>query len=239
MREACITIAFLSQTMRNKLDHFAESVLPHLINLIPSSTKVMASSGFVAVRFIVSNTHGTRLIPIFANALSQSKAKEIRRACCEFVEQIMSTWPPHTLERHANIIQEAIKKGIADADPEARLCSRRSVSPRWQNPNTEFFAAFSEHSGDSSRISPTKLTVYSTPWTGRTSGSFRWRDRRCPPPVRAARCTRTGAAVPSPGPVLLVSQVVPRTSTETPLTWGWFCHVGQPFPCFQSVTQVQ
>lgn len=142
MREACITIAFLSQTMRNKLDHFAESVLPHLINLIPSSTKVMASSGFVAVRFIVSNTHGTRLIPIFANALRDSKAKEIRRACCEFVEQIMSTWPPHTLERHANIIQEAIKKGIADADPEARLCSRRSVTPRWQKTRTDFFCCF-------------------------------------------------------------------------------------------------
>jgi CLASP N terminal len=128
VREACITIAFLSQNLQNKLDHFAESVLPHLINLIPSSTKVMASSGFVAVRFIIRNTHGSRLIPIFTNALSQSKAKEIRRACCEFVEQIMATWPPHTLERHVNILQESIKKGIADADPEARLCSRRSVT---------------------------------------------------------------------------------------------------------------
>jgi len=88
----------------------------------------MASSGFVAVRFIIRNTHGSRLIPIFTNALSQSKAKEIRRACCEFVEQIMATWPPHTLERHVNILQESIKKGIADADPEARLCSRRSVT---------------------------------------------------------------------------------------------------------------
>jgi CLIP-associating protein 1/2 len=142
VREACITIAFLSQNLRNKLDHFAESVLPHLINLIPSSTKVMASSGFVAVRFIVSNTHGSRLIPIFTTALSQSKAKEIRRACCEFVEQIMATWPSHTLERHVNVIQESIKKGIADADPEARLCSRRSVTQKAASLEANFVSPF-------------------------------------------------------------------------------------------------
>ncbi|XP_059479031.1 CLIP-associating protein 1-A isoform X7 [Neocloeon triangulifer] len=126
VREACITIAFLSQTLHNKLDHFAESVLPNLINLIPNSTKVMASSGFVAVRFIISHTHVPRLIPILTNALTSSKAKEIRRACCEFLEQMMSSWPTHTLERHINILQEAIKKGIADADPDARLLSRRA-----------------------------------------------------------------------------------------------------------------
>jgi len=125
VREACITIAFLSQTLHNKLDHFAESLLPHLVNLIPNSTKVMASSGFVAVRFIISHTHVPRLVPILTNFLCQSKAKEIRRACCEFLEQMMNSWPTHTLERHINILQEAIKKGIADADPDARLCARR------------------------------------------------------------------------------------------------------------------
>ncbi|XP_065332727.1 CLIP-associating protein 1-B isoform X4 [Cloeon dipterum] len=126
VREACITIAFLSQNLPNKLDHFAEMLLPSLVNLIPNSTKVMASSGFVAVRFIISHTHVPRLIPILTNCLSTSKAKEIRRACCEFLQQMMNTWPTHTLERHINILQESIKKGIADADSEARLSSRRA-----------------------------------------------------------------------------------------------------------------
>ncbi|CAB3383705.1 Hypothetical predicted protein [Cloeon dipterum] len=126
VREACITIAFLSQNLPNKLDHFAEMLLPSLVNLIPNSTKVMASSGFVAVRFIISHTHVPRLIPILTNYLSTSKAKEIRRACCEFLQQMMNTWPTHTLERHINILQESIKKGIADADSEARLSSRRA-----------------------------------------------------------------------------------------------------------------
>jgi CLIP-associating protein 1/2 len=85
----------------------------------------MASSGFVAIRFIVSHVQAPRLIPIITNSLATSKAKEIRRACCEFVEQMMSSWPTHTLERHIALLQDAIKRGIADADPDARLSSRR------------------------------------------------------------------------------------------------------------------
>lgn len=40
VREACFTIAFLSQTLGNKFDHAAECLLPALINLIQNSAKV-------------------------------------------------------------------------------------------------------------------------------------------------------------------------------------------------------
>lgn len=40
VREACITIAFLSQTLGIKFDHAAECLLTPLINLIQNSAKV-------------------------------------------------------------------------------------------------------------------------------------------------------------------------------------------------------
>ena len=43
----------MSQQLGNKFDHFAESVLPSLINLIPNSAKIMATAGIVAIRFII------------------------------------------------------------------------------------------------------------------------------------------------------------------------------------------
>ncbi len=43
----------MSQQLGNKFDHFAESVLPNLFNLIPNSAKIMASSGSVCLRFII------------------------------------------------------------------------------------------------------------------------------------------------------------------------------------------
>jgi CLIP-associating protein 1/2 len=41
----------MSQLLGSKFDHFAESQMAHLINLIPNSAKIMATSGIVCIRF--------------------------------------------------------------------------------------------------------------------------------------------------------------------------------------------
>lgn len=83
----------------------------------------MSSSAVIAIRFIIQSTHVSRLIPVITYNIS-SKSKEIRKSCCEFLEQLLHTWPTQALEKHVGILQEAIKKGISDADPEARHYSR-------------------------------------------------------------------------------------------------------------------
>lgn len=77
------------------------------------------------MKFILQYIHSPRLIPLITSNATTSKSKDIRRSCCEFLEQILNQWPTHSLERHITLLQEAIKKGIADADPEARVSSRK------------------------------------------------------------------------------------------------------------------
>ncbi|CAL1546836.1 unnamed protein product [Lymnaea stagnalis] len=125
VREGCVTIAYLSQQLGTKYDHFAESVLPSLMNLIPNSAKVMSTSGVVCIRFIMQFVHTSRLIPIITSHLS-SKSNIIRRYSLEFVNQILHSWPTHCLEKHIAVLQDAIKKGINDADSEARAHSRKA-----------------------------------------------------------------------------------------------------------------
>merc|ERR1712223_2217486 len=125
VREACITVAYMSQVLRLKVDRFLEALMQNIINLIPNSAKVMSTSGIVAMRFIIQNTHSQRFLPIICSNIN-SKSKDIRRHCCEFLDQLLHTWPTQTLERHLTILQEAIKKGIADADPDARSFARKA-----------------------------------------------------------------------------------------------------------------
>lgn len=89
--------------------------------------KVMASSGHVCIKFIIQHTQYSRLIPIITSNLCTHKNKDIRRSCCEFLEDIFVKWSTHSLERHIALLQEALKKGIADADSDARIISRRLV----------------------------------------------------------------------------------------------------------------
>lgn len=85
----------------------------------------MSTSGDVTVKFIIRHIHSPRLIPIITSNATTSKSKEIRRSCCEFIEIIMTHWPTHPLEKHVALLQECVKKGVADADPEARVLSRK------------------------------------------------------------------------------------------------------------------
>ncbi|KAG8195475.1 hypothetical protein JTE90_010784 [Oedothorax gibbosus] len=125
VREAAITIAYLSQQLGSKLDHFAEALLPCLIILIPNSAKIMSTAGIVAIRFIIRYTHVSRLIPIITSHLS-SKSKDIRKTCFEFLDQLLVTWPTQPMEKHVGALSDAIRKGISDADPEARAFSRKA-----------------------------------------------------------------------------------------------------------------
>uniref|UniRef100_A0A8W8N7N8 TOG domain-containing protein n=1 Tax=Magallana gigas TaxID=29159 RepID=A0A8W8N7N8_MAGGI len=110
VRETCITLAYLSQRMGSRFEHLAEVLLPHLINLIPNSAKVMASSGVTCIYFIIQYTQSSRLIPILISNLS-SKSNIIRST--------------HYLEKHIAGLQDAIKRGISDADAEARVFARK------------------------------------------------------------------------------------------------------------------
>ncbi|CAH8518583.1 unnamed protein product [Schistosoma turkestanicum] len=125
VREACITVAFLSQEIRNRFDRFAEGILQTIIALLSNSAKVMATSGVVAMRFILENTCSSRLLPILTSSLS-SKSNITRKCICEFLEIIFRTWPVNILEKNLPVLQDALKRGISDADQEARLFSRRS-----------------------------------------------------------------------------------------------------------------
>ena len=125
VRESCLTIAYISLKLGVKSGRFCESLLQILINLIPNSAKIMSSSATVAIRFIIAYTRLSRLIPIITYNVT-SKSREIRKACCEFLDQMLHTWSTGTLEKHAASLQDAIKKGISDADPEARQFARKA-----------------------------------------------------------------------------------------------------------------
>ncbi|XP_063114982.1 CLIP-associating protein 1 isoform X40 [Cavia porcellus] len=124
VRETCITLGHLSSVLGNKFDHGAEAIMPTIFNLIPNSAKIMATSGVVAIRLIIRHTHIPRLIPVITSNCT-SKSVAVRRRCFEFLDLLLQEWQTHSLERHITVLAETIKKGIHDADSEARIEARK------------------------------------------------------------------------------------------------------------------
>ena len=78
VREACITLAYMSVRLTNRFERTAESVIPAMLNLIQNSAKVISTSGIIALRFIVANTSSVKLVGLILAGI-ESKSKEIRR----------------------------------------------------------------------------------------------------------------------------------------------------------------
>ncbi|XP_027891758.1 CLIP-associating protein 2 isoform X8 [Xiphophorus couchianus] len=125
VREACITVAYLSSVLGNKFDHGAEAIVPVLFNLIPNCAKVMATSGVSAIRIIIRHTHVPRLIPLITSNCT-SKSVAVRRRCYDFLDHLLQEWQTHSLEKHTAVLVESIKKGLRDADSEARVEARKT-----------------------------------------------------------------------------------------------------------------
>uniref|UniRef100_A0A8C1Z5Q8 Cytoplasmic linker associated protein 1a n=1 Tax=Cyprinus carpio TaxID=7962 RepID=A0A8C1Z5Q8_CYPCA len=119
-----LSFRHLSSLLGNKFDHGAESIMPTLLNLVPNSAKIIATSGVAAIRLILRQTHFPRLIPIITSNCT-SKSVAVRRRCYEFLDLLLQEWQTHTLERHVAVLTETIKKGIHDADSEARSVARK------------------------------------------------------------------------------------------------------------------
>uniref|UniRef100_A0A665VXC0 Cytoplasmic linker associated protein 2 n=1 Tax=Echeneis naucrates TaxID=173247 RepID=A0A665VXC0_ECHNA len=115
----------LSLVLGNKFDHGAEAIVPVLFNLIPNCAKVMATSGVSAIRIIIRHTHVPRLIPLITSNCT-SKSVAVRRRCYDFLDLLLQEWQTHSLERHTAVLVESIKKGIRDADSEARVEARKA-----------------------------------------------------------------------------------------------------------------
>ncbi|XP_072184104.1 CLIP-associating protein 2 isoform X18 [Excalfactoria chinensis] len=210
VREACITVAHLSTVLGNKFDHGAEAIVPTLFNLVPNSAKVMATSGCAAIRFIIRHTHVPRLIPLITSNCT-SKSVAVRRRSFEFLDLLLQEWQTHSLERHAAVLVETIKKGIHDADAEARVEARKaylglrnhfpseaetlynSLEPPYQRSlqtylkNSGSIASLPQSDRSSSSSQESLNRPLSSKWSAASPASF------------ASRVSGSSKSVPSPG----------------------------------------
>lgn len=144
VREACITLAYMSVRLTNRFERTAEGILPAMLNLIQNSAKVISTSGTVALKYIIANTQASKLVPLIIAGV-ESKSKDIRRFDIELTLSskvirgffhcfrqaydllvvLLSQWDYVYMDKHGQLIHNAIKKGLFDADPDARSYARK------------------------------------------------------------------------------------------------------------------
>ncbi|MEQ2192674.1 hypothetical protein XENOCAPTIV_015322 [Xenoophorus captivus] len=129
IKHCCVSVSIrhLSSVLRNKFDHGAESVMPTLLNLVPNSAKVMATSGMAAIRLIL------RLL-ICSGGLHVCFFPPSRR-CYEFLDLMLQEWHTNTLESELLMSQDLFMNPagafiIRSSSRKATFHSRKLVGTR-------------------------------------------------------------------------------------------------------------
>uniref|UniRef100_A0A8D3DPJ1 TOG domain-containing protein n=1 Tax=Scophthalmus maximus TaxID=52904 RepID=A0A8D3DPJ1_SCOMX len=105
---------------------------PQQLRLMEAAFKLSAKDlrsqvvreAYVDSSLLLQHTHYPRLIPIISSNCT-AKSVAVRRRSFEFMELLLQEWQTSSLERHCTVVMETIKKGIHDADAEARSVARR------------------------------------------------------------------------------------------------------------------
>jgi CLIP-associating protein 1/2 len=129
-REACLTVAYLTSQLGVKADFFVEPLLGTLFTLLVANAKIVSLTGGSTLSLIYEFVPSFRLLPPLLTQMG-SKSKEVRRAVCSVLGLIFQTWPLPQLSKHASLMGEVLRKGLTDADAEARL-SAREAFPSFQ-----------------------------------------------------------------------------------------------------------
>lgn len=143
VREACVTIAYMAKEFASvapgtrgglpRFDHLGTAVMPALFNLLQRSAKVMATSATIASKYILHYTHSRNLAMALTAPLVDTKSREnksapIRRHCCEMLTMILGEWNRKEFGSDDNVhqLQTALRRGMEDADAEARAFAREA-----------------------------------------------------------------------------------------------------------------
>ena len=137
VREACVTVALLSQTFGNSFAHIAETLIPAILKQIPVTIQVISEASNLSLRALLRHTHSPRLLTvILQSATGKNKAPIVRARCIEYILVVLELWTRQDLEKHADKIDEVIIQCLADAQPDVRAGARRCVAELCQTYQT-------------------------------------------------------------------------------------------------------
>jgi CLIP-associating protein 1/2 len=108
-REACISVAHIAEQLGLRAEFLFEPMLPALFSLLVANAKVVSITGSATLILVYESIPSWRLLPPLQSQML-SKSKEVRRAVCSCIKIVLHQWPPPTIQKHAHIINDVMKK---------------------------------------------------------------------------------------------------------------------------------
>ena len=102
-----------------------------------------------------------------------SKSRTTRSNIFQFLEQLLHVWPFHTLDGHQGIVQEALRVGLSDADPDTRSWARKAYWAFADHFRVEADSLLSSMDQENKELFEGEMLPASSPYTWMSGGRSR------------------------------------------------------------------
>eukprot|EP01052_Picozoa_sp_SAG31_P021904 SAG31_NODE_1718_length_7457_cov_3.659418_3_plen_532_part_00 len=134
VKAACLVLVSISSQLGDAFEQFAEHFVPLLWPKTIVTIQVIAESCNECICATIKNTQAPRLLPKIVELGVSDKNALLRARGLHYLALILQDWSTPAIERSLDVAEDAIRRGMSDANGEARAAARRSFwayKPRW------------------------------------------------------------------------------------------------------------
>jgi CLIP-associating protein 1/2 len=128
VKQACHCLTALAAAMGDSFEAHADALFPALCGCVIISIKVMSDAAAACGSSILSCVRSPRLGMRVADAARSDRNAKMRAVACGWCAQLINTWPDGALDRCALALEDAMRSGVVDADPDARAASKQAAA---------------------------------------------------------------------------------------------------------------
>ncbi|EAY16733.1 hypothetical protein TVAG_067380 [Trichomonas vaginalis G3] len=126
VKNSCLCIAFLAQSLKEKFDSITEPIISALIVPTMHGTSVIAKSCRFAIREIVNNVYTKRTLLSILN-YTNSKSSEHRNIVADSLKDIAFSWPRNIILSNIKQIEHSVKTLTNDATKDTRVFAKSAL----------------------------------------------------------------------------------------------------------------
>jgi CLIP-associating protein 1/2 len=133
-KAACAAIGEISRALGDGFEAHAAHFLPLIWIKTVVSIQVIADAADECVSAVLRHTQAPRLLPRILEGGTADRNGRIRATCMGYLALCLQHWSEPALARAVGAMDDAIRRGFADASGEARSAARRcfwAFKPRW------------------------------------------------------------------------------------------------------------
>ena len=125
VRQATKLLCTMASQLGPRMEFLVGHTVPTLFKVVVITVQIMADSADSCIRHLLTCCQTHRVLVKICTVITKDRSSKLRAHCLEYLHLVLEAWGAATIERALDVVVDAVRCGLTDADSEARATARR------------------------------------------------------------------------------------------------------------------